>query len=137
MTWYFHRAPGRSWLAAGVLLTSLLFGQLGIGLGLLAARAGNADASCNHTCPCEEVAEIGDAHHDHGAGSCPEDGSDEQCPPGCDGCICCPGAMVAVAPNLAPRSQSLAGDEIQCSPPGEPASGVLGRIYRPPEPSFV
>lgn len=140
-----QRTPGRFWFAAWALLASLLFGQLGIGPGLLAAWSGSADACCDRTCPCEEVADAGDdAHHDHdGAhhvddeGSCPEDGSDEQCPPGCDDCTCCPGAVVAVAPSLAPCPESPPGGAVLNAPPGDHATVVLGRIFRPPQPSLV
>ena len=133
-----HRTLGRSWLAAWILLASLLFGQLGVGPGLLAAWTGGADACCNRTCPCEEVADAGDdAHHDHDEGSCPEDGPDEQCPPGCADCTCCPGAVVAVAPSLAPCSESPPGSALPNAPPDDPASGIPGRVFRPPEPSPV
>lgn len=132
-----HSAPGRSWFAAWVLLASLLFGQLGFGPGLLAALTGSADACCNRTCPCEEVAEADDAHHDHDEGSCPEEGSEERCPPGCDDCTCCPGAVVAVAPSLARCPESPPGGALLNAPPDDPAKGVPGRIFRPPEPSLV
>ena len=133
-----HGTPGRSWFAAWVLLASLIFGQLGIGPGLLAAWTGSADACCDRTCPCEEVADAGDdAHHDHNEGSCPEEGSGEQCPPGCDDCTCCPGAVVAIAPSLAPCPESPPGGAVLNAPPDDPASGIPGRIFRPPEPSLV
>ncbi len=133
-----QRTPGQSWLMEWVLLASLLFGQLGFGPGLLPAVTGSADACCNRTCPYEEVAEAGDdTHHDHDESSCPEEGSEEPCPPGCHDCTCCPGAVVAVAPSLAPCLESPPGGAVLNSPPDDPATGVPGRIFRPPEPSLV
>ncbi len=137
MRWL-HRAAGRSWPAVTVMLASLLFAQPGFSLGVSAAWAGSADACCNRTCPCDEVAEAGDdAHRDHDESSSPEDGSGEQCPSGCDDCNCCPGAVVAVAPSLAPCPESPPDGTVLNAPPDEPASGIPGRIFRPPEPSLI
>lgn len=133
-----HRTPNRSWFAAWILLASLLFGQLGIGPGLLAAVSGSADECCNRTCPCEGVADPGDdADRDHDEGPCPEDGSDEPCPPGCDQCTCCAGAMVAMTTGMAPFPESIPSGAVLNVPPDDPAAVVPGRIFRPPEPSPV
>lgn len=133
-----HRAPLRSRFAAWTLLAGLLVGQLGIGPGVLAALTGSADACCNRTCPCEQAADAGDdALRAHDEGSCPEDGSDAQCPPGCDDCGCCAGAVVAVALTLAPCAESPPSGAVLNTPPDDTANGVLGRIFRPPERSPV
>jgi hypothetical protein len=128
-----HRTPGRLWVAARLLLASFVFGQLGIGPGVLAAWTGGADPCCDRTCPCEQVADAGsDTHGDHGEDACPEEGTEQQCPPGCDDCTCCPGAVFAVAPGLAPCPGSPREGPVFSAAPDTPAAGVPGLIFRPP-----
>ena len=133
-----HITLGRSRFSAWVLLASVLFAQLGVGPGLLAVLTSAADACCNRTCPCQEVADAGDvAHHDHNEDACPANSFEPQCPLGCDDCTCCPGAMVALAPSLTPCLEFSPGGVLLDAPPDDPAAGVPGRIFRPPDPSLV
>lgn len=131
--------PSRVWYAALILVAGLLYGQLGVGSELLSVWTGGADACCERGCPCESVAEAGDgeAHHDHDGDSCPEEGSEKPCPPGCDGCTCCPGAVAAVAPSPAPPPHSPAGGAALISKNDIPPRGIPMCIFRPPKASLV
>ncbi len=129
-----HRAPRRSWFAASALLTSLLFGPLGFGPGH-AASIGSAD--CARACPCDEHAEPEAEHHEHEESGCPEEGSEEPCPPGCDECSCCPGAAAAVASGLPTPPEPPADGRALRAPPEDPARGVPERILRPPRATLI
>ena len=48
-----------------------------------------------------------------------------------------PIGVVAVTPSLAPCPESPPGATLTRAPPDEPAAGVPGRIFRPPDPSLV
>lgn len=133
-----HRPLGRSGFAAWTLLAVLLLGQLGPAPAVLTALSGSSSACCSRTCPCEEGVEVGtETRHDHVEGSCPVDGSEDLCPPGCHECTCCPGALVAVSPSSALCPESPRGDAPLHIHPDDPATGVRNRIFRPPEPSLV
>lgn len=131
-----HRVSSRHWLAPWVLLAGLLLGPFGVEAGVL-AWTDSEDTCCDDDQPHEEEAAAPDAHHDHEEEPCPEDGSDGECPPGCDDCACCPGAGVAVAPSIEPCPDSPPEGDVLAAPPYGGASGVVGRVFRPPKPSLV
>ncbi len=140
MTRNLQRPPGRSWPAVWGLFTVLLLGLVGLvglGPGSLAGWAGGEDGCCEDACPSKRVAVVGEAARVDDDGSRPEEGSGEQCPPGCDDCTCCPGVAVAVAPSLPASAESPPSVAVRNPPPAESTGGVSGRIYRPPQPSVV
>ena len=134
-----HTTRGGSWFAAWVLFTSLLFGPLGVGPGALAAPTATADACCAESCPGGSFADVTPAaQHEGSDPSYPEDPADEQCPLGCDDCACCPGALICVATRLSGnRTLRPHGGAAIKGAPDAPTRGILGRIFRPPEPAPV
>ncbi|MBW2525665.1 MAG: hypothetical protein JRI23_15890 [Deltaproteobacteria bacterium] len=133
------------WLTV-VLLTALLFGQLGVGPTLLTIWTGEAADRCG-ACPCKALDQLdaataaADPDHDHDddGDRCPDDETpSDECPPGCDDCACCPAKLLAVVPNLGPGPRSaLAGWLWARPPPVGPPSHELARIFRPPERHLV
>ena len=131
-----HTRASRAWLAAGFLLTGLVFAQLGVAQVLSTL----AEACCPQGCPCDsEAAAISDAGHahDHGAAPSAQDAAAPECAPGCDDCACSPASAIAATATAAPLSQSPRSDAALLGPSDVPPSGVVSRVFRPPEPSCV
>jgi len=103
-------------------------------LCLFFAQATPAEG-CESGCACAPSAQgsTGEPVHTGTTDDCTGD----QCPPGCDDCLCCPGAMAAAAPHSV--TLQLTGEARQelIAPPDRSTSGVSRRIYRPPKPSLV
>ena len=138
----FNITPNLKGFVASLLLISLLLGQPGLGMSLL-EWMGAGEACCGEDCPCEGSSEARDDasdasiefasgdRHASDEDSCPDG---KRCPPGCDDCVCCPGALTAPVAFgsvsfLTTALESLA----MFSPTDEPATGVHGCIYRPPQ----
>ena len=120
------------WLLAALVLLAPL------GMGGSAAAEAEAPA-----CPCKGAPAIdragqagqadSEAHADAAdldpCGSVPaEDG----CPPDCPDCGCCPGVLLVVLPQVAPRLPLPTISSGAPAPSEAPASGAPASIFRPP-----
>ena len=111
-----------------MLVAGLLMAQTGlvelVEQGFHAAAAGHPDDGC----------EVPDSDCDE---RCPADAPDGSCPPQCDECTCCAGAISALVP--APRAVSVPAQAILTQPPlaDHVSFGTHQRVFRPPRPAPV
>ena len=135
-----HRSThGRVRFTSWLLLAGLLSGQLGFGDGLAAVWRGSVEpcCGCGHSDENLEDAAESDPRHGQEEDGCPEHRSGLPCPPGCDDCACCPGVVVTFATSFALRLLAPPGERSPVVSSADPASGVLCKVFRPPETSPV
>ncbi|MEZ4266605.1 MAG: hypothetical protein R3F39_09525 [Myxococcota bacterium] len=146
------KSARRAWLAALFALSTLLVGQVGVAPGLIAVANAEADTCCDHESAhgaeadgaddslhvladdsLHVLADDGPAQLALSTPPCPNEGSETPCGPGCDHCTCCPGAVFAVMPALTayPRFSPVFASLDR--PTADPAAGVPGQIFIPPE----
>lgn len=136
------RPADRRRLLAWSVFAALLVGQIGLGAGLILLRETLAADGCESRCPCDApVAEApadtaeapANALADTPANTPAADHAAAPCPPGCDDCTCCPGAVAAIITTDLPTLRAPLGVPITRPPPDEPATGVHARLDRPPD----
>lgn len=66
--------------------------------------------------------------------TCPDDGRDGECPPGCGDCACCPGMLAATLPSLSGfAGVSLASSDVPLTfALTDAPRGIRTRVFRPP-----
>ncbi|MEZ4435630.1 MAG: hypothetical protein R3F65_24765 [bacterium] len=138
------RPADRRRLLAWSVFAALLVGQIGLGAGLILLREAFAADGCERRCPCDApVAEAptdaaaapaeapadtaeapAEALADMPAEAQAADHAAAPCPPGCDDCTCCPGAIAAIITTDLPTLRAPLGLPVTRPPPDEPATGV-------------
>ncbi|MCB9528813.1 MAG: hypothetical protein H6703_15560 [Myxococcales bacterium] len=132
------RPADRRRLLAWSVFAALLVGQIGLGAGLILLREALITDGCERRCPCDapvaDTAEApAEALADMPAEAQAADHAAAPCPPGCDDCTCCPGAIAAIITTDLPTLRAPLGLPVTRPPPDEPATGVNVRLDRPPD----
>lgn len=131
---------------AWALFGALLIGQVGLGSGLLLIGEAFARDACEASCPCDDgVAGAGEGALLYVSAGLAEwdrpgveeqggDGLEAPCPPGCDDCTCCPGAVAVILSSAFACLRPALALPVVHPPPQTPVTGELARVFRPPEP---
>ena len=125
----------------GVTFVLLLVGVLLGGHGVTAlpgASGPHAGDACGRVCPCEaSESEHGYESTESGGSqlesSDPCGDSDNECPPGCPACSCCPGVGQGVVPVAMVAANDVLSGQVSVPTAAGAAKGLRALVYRPPK----